>query len=405
MTNITPVVSFLLTTEHTAAPIQEHVHSPDRLDTFLQEAYRINSHISSLLLYLRQIRQPYLSTSTAPPPRKHRSTSDDSNTQSPPIYLTDAQRTEIDTQTSNLLHELSSNISSLTAAENLRNSTETALLERRFGSKRGGGGRNNVLWRWAAGGEDNADDGDESLGKSDEQLEAEGRASSIKTFREGVLWHLGWKLQGAVETQRRMVEVRAAREREKEKSVLWKMKTDAAAAGSTVEFGGGGGMGVGGGQIPRRTATAGANSMNGDIIDYKMDGNYNPTLDDSITNRDRSGEEMDMDNLPPNLQQLFESENSTLLAHYNTTLSKIAQAEKSLLEISSLQSTLLTHLSTQGEMIEQLVQDAQGTGEDVRRGNRELKRAGERWGKGLARGVFWVTVGLCGFLVGWDLVF
>ncbi len=143
-----------------------------------------------------------------------------------------------------------------------------------------------------------------------------------------------------------------------------------------------------------------------DDIDYKLSGNYNPTLDDSTTNNpDRSSEELEIDNLPPNLQQLFESENSSLLAHYNTTLSKIAQAEKSLLEISSLQSTLLTHLSTQGEMIEQLVQDAQGTGEDVRRGNRELKRAGERWGRGLARGVFWGTVGLCGFLVVWDLVF
>lgn len=289
----------------------------------------------------------------------------------------------------------------MTAAENLRNSTETALLERRFGSK-SGGGRNNVLWRWAAGGEDNADEQDEVLRKSNEQLEAEGRATSIKTFREGVLWYLGWKLQSAVEMQRGMVEVRAAREREKEKSVLWKMKTDAAASSTMVSNGG---TGVGGGQIPRRTAAAASiNGRSGDI-DYKMNGNYNPSLDDPITNPDRSSEEIEIDNLPPNLQQLFESENSTLLAHYNTTLSKIVQAEKSLLEISSLQSTLLTHLSTQGEMIEQLVQDAQGTGDDVRKGNRELKRAGERWGKGLARGVFWGTVGLCGFLVVWDLVF
>ncbi len=184
--------------------------------------------------------------------------------------------------------------------------------------------------------------------------------------------------------------------------MLWKMKSDAAAS-SNMESNGGLG---GGGQIPRRTALAAAsiNGMNDDT-DYKMSGNYNPTLDDSINNPDRSSEEIEINNLPPNLQQLFESENSTLLAHYNTTLSKIAQAEKSLLEISSLQSTLLTHLSTQGEMIEQLVQDAQGTGEDVKRGNRELKKAGERWGRGLARGVFWGTVGLCGFLVVWDLVF
>lgn len=293
------------------------------------------------------------------------------------------------------------------------------MLERRFGKR--GGARNNLLWRWAAGGaEDNdeeEEDEDEALGKSTEQLEAEGRAHGIKAFREGVLWYLGWRLQGAVGLQRQMVEVRAAREREKEKSVLWKMKTATAGSDRAMVMvagrgGGGSGRGGGGGQIPRRTPGMTINAdadhhdeeEEGDSPAPAHDGRYHPGLDDD----DQAAADIDPEtenNLPAHLLTLFASESSSLLSRYDSQLAKIAQAERSLLEISSLQSTLLSHLSTQGEMIEHLVTDAQGTGENVKRGNRELKRAGERWGKGLARGVFWGSVGLCGFLVGWDLVF
>ncbi len=236
------------------------------------------------------------------------------------------------------------------------------------------------------------------MGKSTEQLEAEGRAHGIRVCREGILWYLGWRLQGAVGMQRGMIEVRASREREKEKSVLWKMKVGEAGTDMGRQDHGA----VAGGQISRRTADSGmrGEATNGDI-DYKMHSTFNPNLEDT---KGEDGLE-DEESLPLSLRQFLASENSTLLAHYETSLSKIAQAEKSLLEISSLQSTLITHLATQGEMIEQLVSDAQGTGENVQRGNKELKRAGERWGQGLARGVFWGSVGLCGFLVAWDLVF
>jgi hypothetical protein len=61
------------------------------------------------------------------------------------------------------------------------------------------------------------------------------------------------------------------------------------------------------------------------------------------------------------------------------------------------------NLNTQSEQISQLVADAVNTSEDVTKGNKELKRASERGST--ARMVFWVTVGVCGFLVGWDLVF
>lgn len=314
---------------------------------------------------------------------------------SSPIHLTDAQRAEIDTQTSTLLHDLSSNISSLTAAENLRISTETALLERRFGKPN----KKGLLWRWAAGSDDANDD--EGGRKSAEQVEVEGRAHGIRVCREGILWYLGWSLQGVVGVQRGMIEVRAAREREKEKSVLWKMK-----GGEVGSSGGGGGQShraVAGGQIPRRTADSSAlgEATNNDP-DYRTTSTFNPSLSEPPA---ESPDDEDSESLPPSLRQLLATENSTLLTHYSTSLTKIVQAERSLLEISALQSTLVSHLATQGELIEQLVSDAQGTGENVQRGNRELKRAGERWGRGMARGVFWGSVGICGGLVLWDLVF
>lgn len=78
-------------------------------------------------------------------------------------------------------------------------------------------------------------------------------------------------------------------------------------------------------------------------------------------------------------------------------------AEKSLLEISSLQQTLVSHLATQEEYISQLVTDAATTSENVSRGNKELKRATER--RSTAQLVFWGTVGLCTWLVVWDAIF
>jgi t-SNARE complex subunit (syntaxin) len=78
-------------------------------------------------------------------------------------------------------------------------------------------------------------------------------------------------------------------------------------------------------------------------------------------------------------------------------------AEKSLVEISSLQQTLVSHLSTQEEYIEQLVVDAGTTHENVGHGNKQLRRAAER--RSTAQIVFWGTVGLCTWLIVWDAIF
>ena len=237
--------------------------------------------------------------------------------------------------------------------------TETRILERRYGKP------SNFLWRWAA-----ADDAGPDP-KSPEQEAEEGKAYTIKTVRGSILWYLETGLARAAERQREMVEIRVEREREKEKSVLWKLNESANGS-------------VNGSALPR---------MSVDEQDRKF--RYNPVTDDTSSSIDQQ--------LTPEQLQLFASENSTLLNHYTATLSKVTQAEKSVLEIASLQQTLVSHLSTQGELTEQLVTDAQNTDENVRRGNKELKKASERGST--AKMVFWGTVGICGFLVTWDLIF
>jgi syntaxin 18 len=73
-----------------------------------------------------------------------------------------------------------------------------------------------------------------------------------------------------------------------------------------------------------------------------------------------------------------------------------------LVEISELQTQLVTNLATQSAHIDQLVVDSFLTAENVGGGNKELKKATER--KSTAKYVFYASCGLSLFLVIWDLV-
>lgn len=208
-------------------------------------------------------------------------------------------------------------------------------------------------------------------------MKEEGIVKNRQAVREGVLWYLKNGLRGAVGAQQGMVEVRLDREREKRDSVLWDSRNKNV-------------------NIERKFEDdVGLEKNNYGNIDLRGHDQYKPELE--------QGSGGLLNGLTDEQLQLFEEENSSLLNHYNDTLAKVTQAEKSLIEISSLQQTLVGHLSVQGEMIEQLVDDASRTDENVRRGNKELKKASERGST--ARFFFYGTCGLCGFLVVWDLIF
>lgn len=80
---------------------------------------------------------------------------------------------------------------------------------------------------------------------------------------------------------------------------------------------------------------------------------------------------------PQQITQL-EAENNELLDELELSLNKAKAAEKSLYEISQIQSQLATHLSTQNEMIESLLDDAFQVHDDVNRGNQQLESAQTR---------------------------
>ncbi|KAF4180534.1 hypothetical protein CNMCM8060_001227 [Aspergillus lentulus] len=372
MTDITSDINQVLKDRHASTTIPKGEPRPPSTataDEFLKEAYRINSHIHSLLLYLQSIRHSYLSTTPTVHPRTTTSlrtsptTSTATSTQSKP--LTDTERDSIDSSTALLLRDLSTSIANLSTAESLRQETESGLLRKKHRAP-------SALLRWAAGASALANAPTEN--KSPEQIADEERARTLRTVRESILWFLRRGLERAAEAQRDMVEKRIERVREKEKSVLYKSE-----AGGTRPVPA---------SVPVSVSGPGPTTA-----DPHLRG---ATLSETETAAIEA-------ELSPEQLQLFAEENDLMLRQYEDALSKVQNAEKSLLEISSLQQTLVSHLSTQEEYIEQLVMDASSTTSNLGQGNKELKRASQR--RSTAQAVFWGTVGLCTWLVVWDLIF
>ncbi|KAJ6012207.1 hypothetical protein N7522_002562 [Penicillium canescens] len=379
MTDLTPTLNSLLSKHGTSTCAKPTTKTADE---FLKEAYRINYHITSLLHYLQTIRHAYLSTT----PQRRNANAPTSQPTNPTLpstsqTLTDPERDTIDTQTSLLLRDLATSLTNLSSAETLRQETEQTLLRKKYGHSAASA----LLFRWAGGKGVTDDTGNE--GKSAEQVTAEERERALKTVREGVLWFLRRGLEVVVGVQRGLVEKRIERVREKEKSVLYKV-----AAGRDV----GGSANAGGKDAGRRGSEKTGGYCSGTSFDPSFSAPDASTLSEADTARIEA-------QLSPEQLQLFAEENDTMLRHYEDTLGKVQNAEKSLLEISSLQETLVTHLATQEEYITQLVSDVDTTQTNVGQGNRELKRATER--RSTAQAVFWGTVGLCTWLVVWDLVF
>ncbi|CAG8289468.1 unnamed protein product [Penicillium salamii] len=386
MTDLTPTLNGLLSKQG------KSITKPTKTaDEFLKEAYRINSHITSLLQYLQSIRHSYLSTS------QRRNNGPNTQPQSQSQILTDPERDAVDTSTALLLRDLATSIANLSSAESLRQETTSTLLRKKYGHSAASA----ALWRWAG----------DSETKSTEQLRAEESARVTTSIREAVLWYLKRGLEGAAGAQRGMVEKRIERVREKEKSVLYKVSGAAERKGSisTGHAGGNGSTPVSASASASATATT-SSPMSMKAPDAAV-----------LSEADTAQIEAQ---LSPEQLQLFAEENDSMLRHYEDTLGKVQyvffwflffdtadghanwiarNAEKSLLEISSLQETLVTHLATQEEYIFQLVSDVDTTQTNVGQGNRELKRATER--RSTAQAVFWGTVGLCTWLVVWDLVF
>lgn len=291
-----------------------------------------------------------------PSRRRHLAGSDHHDRLGP---LTDAQRDDSDAESKRLLRELNAKISGLKQAEGVRNQTADAVaLAKR--SQRGFGG----LGRWAAGGAVTA--------RSPEEENEDAARKTVAAVRESIILFLQGRLEEAGRVQSEMMDIRLRREIEKSKSILAKSNV--------------------GGSIPH-------------VLDEELDsvsGSQSKRLQRSGDfGNNSTSEAPDQSELTQEQMQLFAEENHELLKHYEDQLDQVRTAEKSILEISELHSTLHANLQQQSEHIDQLVQDSYLTTENLGKGNKELKRASER--RSTAQAVFYSTVAFCSFLVVWDL--
>jgi len=358
MADITPVLNICLK-EKGAQPIPPKQYDLNKINSFLQEAYSINARIADLIRELRSIRPSYLST--APPARRRNQNNEPNEHSRQP--LTDGEREAIDAQSKQLLRQLNGAINGLKQAEDVRNQTADSVAL----SKRARGGLG-ALGRWAAGGAVTA--------KSPDEEREEAERKTIAAVRESIILYLQRKLEQAGGVQSGMMEVRLGREVEKSKSVLYKSRVAGGIPyaqddeASTMN-------------MPSARGTKKSRPQSSDLT------NGGPTEDSSALSEEQI--------------QLFETENADLLRHYEEQLDQVRTAERSILEISELHSTLHANLQQQSEHIDQLVQDSYFTTENLGKGNKELKRASER--QSTAAAVFWGTAGFCTFLVLWDFAF
>ncbi|CAK4024155.1 related to syntaxin 18 [Lecanosticta acicola] len=355
MTEITPDFSVCLQKQG-ATPVLKREYNLEAINSFLQEAYRINARIADLNRYLRSIRPVYLS---AEQPSRRRQGAHSNDRARP---LTDNERDKIDAESKQLLRQLNATIENLKQAEQVRNQTADSVAL----SKRAKGGLG-AIGRWAAGGAVTA--------KSPEEEQEEAARKTIAAVRESMILFLSERLEEAGRVQSEMMDVRLRREVEKSKSILAKSP-------------------VAGG-VPQ--AWAEDESSTSWPASSKKLNRYSGGWDSNDM------EDQDQPQLSEEQLQQFAEENHELLKHYEDQLDQVRTAERSILEISELHSTLHANLTQQAEHIEQLVQDSYLTTENVGKGNKELKRASER--QSTAQLVFYSTAAFCSFLVIWDLVF
>jgi syntaxin 18 len=216
--DITPQLSELLA-KNGSRPLIAHPFDIEVLNSFLQEAYRINRHITELTQYLRSVRAPYLALGSHRPTNtnwsqdKHAQAKGDKESR-----MTDDERRTIEEETKDLIGRLSRQIRQLSEASKASSQLATHIAQQTR-SKKGFG----ALGRWAAGGGITA--------KSPEELEEEAQEEAIKTHRNSVIWYLQKQLERVVERQRDMVERRLERTVEKNKSSLYKAGIDADSIG------------------------------------------------------------------------------------------------------------------------------------------------------------------------------
>lgn len=197
----------------------------------------------------------------------------------------------------------------------------------------------------------------------------------VAAHHASVTWFLSRRLAEASQTQKEMQEERVKRQLERTRTLGSGAAREALSigAGDPLFAAGkigdnGGGSWLGGASSSLIAATIGAPSPVSQNHGIPTPSDIPPPSDDEDEEIELSASQI--------LQ--FETENANILRNVQDTLESVQQAETRLMDISALQMELVTHLTRQTELTDQLYEDAIATTSTVEKGNLQLQEAKRR---------------------------
>ncbi|KAJ7179218.1 snare protein syntaxin 18/UFE1 [Mycena filopes] len=323
---------------------------------YVTEAYLILNHINTLTRVLANIRRPYLNVDsrTGPTYRQPSQTLDlnaSEQSWSAIRHLSNQDRDQIDLQARVILSRCADRVKDMEALEKRR----TELVASKA----------NPLTRF--------------LPARLRQDAATLSSDFVAAHRSSITWYLNRRLTEASQNQKEMQEERVKRQLERSKTLGSGAAREALSIGLDPLFhaeepepAAGSSSWLGGASSSLIAATIGAPSPSEahrpSSSAVKFTEIPTPSDDDEDDDIELSASQI--------LQ--FETENANMLRSVQDTLESVQQAESRLMDISALQMELVTHLTRQTELTEQLYEDAIATTSTVEKGNVQLKEAKRR---------------------------
>ncbi|PPQ69554.1 hypothetical protein CVT26_001556 [Gymnopilus dilepis] len=317
--------------------------------TYIAEAYNILKHINTLTGMLFSIRTAYLNIDSRHSPLSRQGNrnidfSEDASSWANTRHLTNEERDQIDLQARVILKRCSDRVKEMEAIEKRRAelvASKTNPLARLLPAR---------LRQ------------DESTLSSD----------VIAAHHSSITWYLSRRLTEASQMQKELQEERIKRQLERTRSLASTAGQDALTMSS-------------------RNITSVSSSSNtktpGSWLESTIAATIGiPSSPDSqkvssyVPPESAYASEEDDEEIELSASQImqFEAENANILKGVQDTLESVQQAEARLMDISALQMELVTHLTRQTELTDQLYEDALATTSTVEKGNEQLREAKRR---------------------------
>ncbi|KAG0374758.1 hypothetical protein BGX24_010000 [Mortierella sp. AD032] len=278
--------------------------------------------------------------------------------------LSDKDRDSIDTQVKVMMHQIKGAIEQLEFLEQERRKRQ------RVNAAAGGGGFNQLLAVAAS------------------TMGASGPADQLAQHRQGVTLYLNERLASLATLHKDQYEVRIAREMEKRESSLFKALPKPTPGGSNGygmtqrrNFGDTNSIStppLPGSPFQPAGPTAGPSGLNG-TGGNRSGPSQGVSSSHDYHSRHGPADEQDFEQgLTTQERQMLEMENENIVRKLETELNQVRQLETSMIELSTLHSTIQEHLEAQTQQTNRLHDEAQAAINHIDAGNDQLIKAGKR---------------------------